>query len=151
MNEPSYELTVLKEAHRFDFLSIGWTAIHKAVIFFTTKAPQVYNVVLADILADGELDIYSVSNNGDMKFILSTVHKAIIHFLTLNPEAVICFTGSTEGRTRLYQIAISSNLEALEENFNIFGTLKKEGFPEAFCKGRIYDHFFICRKNVRFV
>lgn len=151
MNEPSYELTVLKEAHRFDFLSIGWTAIHKAVIFFTTKAPGLYNLVLADILADGELDIYSVSDNGDMKFILSTVHQTIIHFLTLNPEAVIWFTGSTESRTRLYQIAISSNLKALEENFNVFGILKKEGSSEAFRKGSIYEHFFICRKNVRFV
>jgi hypothetical protein len=87
MNEPSYELTVLKEAHRFDFLSIGWTAIHKAVIFFTTKAPQLYNVVLADILADGELDIYSVSDNGDMKFILSTVHQSHYSFSNIKSRS----------------------------------------------------------------
>jgi hypothetical protein len=151
MNEPSYEFTVLKEAHRFDFLSIGRTAIHKAIIYFNTQVPGFYNLVLTDVEANGEMSIYTVSGNGDMKYILSTVYQTINHFISLNPEAVICSTGSTESRTRLYQIAISANLKNLEQDFDVYASLKEGGVPEVFCKGRSYQNFFICKKNKRFI
>ncbi|MCE7065468.1 DUF6934 family protein [Dyadobacter sp. CY326] len=150
MNEPFYDFTVLDEAHRFDFLSIGRTAIHKAIFYFKTEIPDFYNLVLAETDPDGELNIYSVSNNGDMKFILSTVYKTMMRFLDLHPNAVICFSGSTLARTRLYRTAISLNLKDLQENFDIYGVLQEEKYPEVFCKNKNYKGFFICRKNLKF-
>jgi len=150
MNEPFYDFTVLDQAHRFDFLSIGRTEIHKAIFYFTTELPDFYNLVLAEIDTDGELDIYTVSDNGDMKFVLSTVYKTMAHFLDLKPEAVISFTGSTPARTRLYRIALSINLSDLHQNFDVYGVLEKESRPELFCKNKNYRGFFICRKNQKF-
>jgi len=150
MNEPFYDFAVLDEAHRFDFLSIGRTAIHKVILYFTTEIPNFYNLVLAEVDPDGELNIYSVSDNGDMKIILSTVFKTIIHFLKLHPEAIICFAGSTPARTRLYRAAITLNLNAVQEHFDIYGALKDDGYPEVFCKNKYYEGFFICRKNLKF-
>lgn len=150
MNEPFYPFTILDEAHRFDFLSIGKTAIQKVVFYFTTEIPGFYNLVLAEIDPDGELNIYSVSNNGDMKFILSTVYKTIVCFLDKNPQAIICFTGSTPPRTRLYRAAISLNLNDLQGDFDIYGAFDHEKCPEVFCKNKNYKGFFICRKNLKF-
>jgi hypothetical protein len=150
MNDPFYDFTVLDEAHRFDFLSIGRTAIHKAIVYNATQIPNVYSLMLADIEQDGELNVYSISNNGDMRHILATVYKSIVHFLNLRPNAIIAFTGSTSSRTRLYRSGTSIHLNELRKNFQVFGQKNDAPEPEAFMPGNDYEYFVICLKNHNF-
>ncbi|WP_394337181.1 DUF6934 family protein [Chitinophaga skermanii] len=41
-------------------------------------------------------------------------------YLNRHPERYIFFTGSTNGRTRLYRMAIGLNLEELSSKFEIY-------------------------------
>lgn len=150
MNEPFYDFTVLDEAHRFDFLSIGRTAIHKAIIYSSTPIPNLYSLMLADVEHNGGLNVYSVSNNGDMRYILATVYKTIVHFLDLYPNAMIAFTGSSSSRIRLYRGGISIHINQLRENFQIFGQRRDASELEIFQPGNEYEYFVICLKNHKF-
>jgi hypothetical protein len=53
--------------------------------------------------------------------VLATIAWTIKKFFDVYPGERIYFKGSTEIRTRLYQLAISRNLDSLREEFNIPG------------------------------
>ncbi|MCE7070077.1 hypothetical protein LZG74_07190 [Dyadobacter sp. CY327] len=146
MDKPFYQFTVLNEAKRFDFLSIGKKSIPKTIQFHQTNRSCFFMLVLADLAPDDLLDTQTISNNGDMQTILATVFKAVDIFLAENPAAVVVFSGSNEARTRLYQIAIARELLALRERFNILGMANDE--IEVFCKGKRYEAFLISLKNI---
>ncbi|MCF0053884.1 hypothetical protein LXM25_27670 [Dyadobacter sp. LJ53] len=150
MNEPFYDFTVLDEAHRYDFLSIGRTAIHKAIVYSSTSIPNLYSLMLADVEPNGELNVYSISNNGDMRHILATVYQTIVHFFDLHPNATIAFTGSSSSRVRLYRSGISIYINQLRENFQVFGIRSDASKPETFQPGNDYTYFVICLKNHNF-
>lgn len=150
MNDPFYEFDVLEEAHRFDFLSIGRTAIHKAIVYSATPVTNVYSLMLADVEHDGELNVYSISNNGDMRYVLATVYQTLIHFLDLHPNAIVAFTGSTSSRTRLYRSCLSIYLDQLQKNYRVLGQRKNAPEPEIFKPGTDYEYFVICLKSYKF-
>ena len=62
----------------FDFISTGKNGnILKRIAFTKTESDNVYNLVFGDVDNDGEINDYSVSNNGDRNKILATVVKTI--------------------------------------------------------------------------
>lgn len=146
MTEPFYEFTILDKAHRFDFVSIGERIIKKTIIFHQTHHSGIYSLTLADITENQELDVYNVSDNGDMRTILSTVLRTISVFLERYPKAKVVFSGSTPSRTRLYQIAINHELSNFQSRFLIEGYTQKNGF-EPFTKNKSYDGFAISEKK----
>lgn len=121
MDQPFYACTILDEAHRFDFVSEGKKLIHKTIVFQQIDKTHYYNLVLADVTDSGELDVYVVSNNGDMRKILGTVFQCIEVFLKINPEAMVLFYGSTEERTAIYHWAVSRELNKAVLRFTVWG------------------------------
>jgi len=85
-----------------------------------TDLDGVYNLAFGDVDEDGEVDDYSVSDNGDRNKILATVVAAVLEYTKRYPQRYIYFQGSTVERTRLYRMAISLNYTTLAETFNIY-------------------------------
>ena len=52
---------------------------------------------------------------------------------------------STKARTRLYQMGISNNLEAIEKDFTVYGLKAKKW--ESFNKKATYEAFLVKRKK----
>ena len=145
MNEPFYDFIVLDEAHRFEFMSIGTRCIQKAIIFYKTDYPDVVTLTLANVLENGTLDVFTISDNGDRNRILATVMQSITLFLNTHPAKTIAFTGSSPSRTRLYKIVISRELNILTRQYRIQG-IGPLGIEE-FVSAHEYRHFLISLKK----
>lgn len=105
----------------FDFFSIGKNGrIPKRIEFMPTEIPDIVNLAFGDINEDGEIDDYSISDNGDRNKILATVAFAADVYLNKYPEKWIYFKGSTDERTRLYRMAIGLNFEELAMKFDFY-------------------------------
>lgn len=146
MNQPFYQFTSSLEAIRFEFDSIGKQIIPKVVIFNTKDLPGIYSLTLANLLPDGSLDDMTVSDNGDMEMILSTVFQCVQLFLDRYPKAIVAFSGSSVSRTRLYQIAIARELQEATNRFNIWGLTQDA--VEPFQRNKAYEGFLISLKSV---
>ncbi|WP_394341165.1 DUF6934 family protein [Parapedobacter indicus] len=94
--------------------------IKKRIVFMPTDLDGIYNLAFGDVDEDGEVDDYSVSDNGDRNKILATVVAAVLEYTKRYPKRYIYFQGSTVERTRLYRMAISLNYTTLVETFNIY-------------------------------
>ena len=109
----------------FDFISVGRKGnIPKRIEFMPTEITGIYNLAFGDINQDGEIDDYSISNNGDRNKVLATVAYAVEVYLNKYPDRWIYFKGSTSERTRLYRMAIGINLEELTLKFRIYAEQK---------------------------
>ena len=109
------------------FISKGKNVqIPKIIAFTTTELNNVYNLELCNIDEDGELDDSKKSNNGDRNKILATVYCAIDTYTQKYPERTIVFSGNTEGKNRLYRMAIGLNFEELSTRFEIFVLVGEE-------------------------
>jgi hypothetical protein len=146
MTHPFYDFTVLNEALRFEFDSVGKRIIPKVILFATTDLPNIYSLTLANLLPDGSLDDTTVSDNGDMEKILATVFQCITVFLNDYPDSIVGFSGSSVSRTRLYQIAIARELEEANTRFNVWGFT--QDIIEPFQRNKAYEGFLISFKNV---
>jgi hypothetical protein len=140
-----YELISSVHATTFQFVSKGLKGnINKIIQFASTNYHNVYNLGFGDRDAiTGEIDDKVVSNNGDSELVLGTVVEALYIFTEKNPDALVYAVGSTEGRTRLYQIGIAKHIEKAKEDFIIYGQIKKEWY--FFEKDTNYDAFLVKR------
>jgi hypothetical protein len=145
MNEPSYELTVLKEAHRFDFVSTGPINIIKSIVYFKTQDPYLVTLTLGNVLPDAKLDVLTVNDNGDRDKILATVVRSIGIFLNIHPDHTVMFAGNTPARTRLYKMVISKELPRLADCYLVHGIT--ESSIEVFNSGANYIGFLISIKK----
>ena len=145
MTHPFYSFTSTDGTIRFDFISVGQKIIPKTIIFDLIYESNIFNLILADVLPNGEIDIKTVSDNGDRNKILATVAQAIVLFFEQHSDAWVLFTGSTPARTRLYRIAIHLELHSVIDRFNVYGIC--EGQLERFQPNRPYDKFAFSRKK----
>ena len=99
---------------------------------------------MVDLKEDGTFDDKIVSNNGDRDTVLATIFQILNYFLTIFPDVVVLFAGSTDSRTRLYQIALNSELEKASKFFNISGL--NNNLFESFVKNKTYQAFAISKK-----
>ena len=90
---------------------------------------------------------YFFTNNEDSQKVLATVASTVYEFVKKYPRAWIVATGSTRARTRLYQMGISNNLEAITTDFIVFGN--KNDTWQLFEKNITYDAFLITLKRNR--
>lgn len=130
-----------------EFVSVGKNGpIHKRITFTETEYENVYNLTFGDVDENGEINDFSVSNNGDRNKILATVVKVVVDYTKLYPTRWILISGSTKGRTRLYRMVAGINLEELSETFDIYAFVNEE--LVLFSKNMEINAFVIKRKNV---
>ena len=144
MEQPFYDFNQIDESLSFSFESTGKRNIEKRVIFQKLDLENYYQLALVDLKEDGTFDDKIVSNNGDRDTVLATVFQILNYFLTIFPDVVVLFAGSTDSRTRLYQIALNSELEKASKNFNILGF--NNNLFEPFVKNKTYEAFAISKK-----
>jgi hypothetical protein len=144
MDQPKYEFKRTNELH-FDFISVGKKGeIHKRVTFIEFHY-GFFNMGLGDLnLETAEVDYYSVTDNGDRNTVLATVSEIIESFFELYPSHTIYFKGTSNSRTRLYQMAINHFYNELSERFHILGELDDK--MTRFKRNTNYKSFLILKK-----
>jgi hypothetical protein len=86
----------------FDFISTGKSGnFIKRVVFMRTEIDRVYNLAFGDVMENGEIDDYSITDNGDRNKILATIFDVVNTYTVRFPGRLIYFKGSTRERTRL--------------------------------------------------
>lgn len=93
-----------------------------------------------------DVDDKIVTDNGDMEKVLATVAQTVLLFFQHYPNTIIEVTGSTIGRTRLYQILISKYIEELTRYVNIYGLSSENDQLEFFSPYKKYSRFFAMSK-----
>ncbi|MBS1665146.1 MAG: hypothetical protein JST68_29135 [Bacteroidetes bacterium] len=104
---------------RYTFVSEGQKRIRKVVDFSLFGIIDTYNLAFGDLLPDGSIDDEVNSNNGDIVRVLSTVVAILKDFTAANSRANIVFTGSTEGRMRLYTRILRTYYATFVKEFEI--------------------------------
>ncbi|KQS24800.1 hypothetical protein ASG33_23910 [Dyadobacter sp. Leaf189] len=90
MKSESYLLTHDESCCYFEFLSEGKQKEDRKVVLYSLMDNcNKYNLCLGHVLPNGELCDLTVSNNGDMEKIISTVIKTISVFLNKDPSRSI--------------------------------------------------------------
>ena len=153
MEKERYELKDIDKAMVFEFTSIGPKGeIPKLVMYSKTEVENFYNLSFGDknIYTNDidDTDIFAISDNKDSKKVLATVASTIYTFTNRYPDAWIGATGSSDARTRLYQMSISNNLEEILRDFAVIGV--KDQRLYLFEKNTRYDAFLITlKKNMK--
>lgn len=81
------ELIITDDFSVIDFISIGKNgAIPKRIAFTATELDNVYNLAFGDINEDGEIDDYTISDNGDRNKILATIVNVVDDYTKKFPE-----------------------------------------------------------------
>ena len=105
---------------RYVFVSVGKKRIEKAVDFIDI-GENLVNLAFGDLSPDGSIDDTSISNNGDIVKVLSTVVDILRNFTGLDPNVAIYFRGSTPERTKLYARILRSYHTVFCKEFKIGG------------------------------
>ncbi|WEK19304.1 MAG: hypothetical protein P0Y49_21240 [Candidatus Pedobacter colombiensis] len=121
--------------------------VKKAVEYTSVEinGQKFYNLGFGDLNdATGKFDDLSISNNGDRDKVLATVAATVLDFVNYVPGALIFAEGSTPTRTRLYQMALMTNLEDISKVLEVYGLIKDQWYP--FEKNVNYEAFMALRK-----
>lgn len=147
MDIESYEIESSIGSKYFEFISSGINGNIVKVVKYIPLPNQegIFNLGFGDKnIESGELDDLVVSNNGDTEKVLATVALTIYEFFKEHPLATVYLKGSTQSRTRLYQISISKFIEQISNEFDVYGELENEF--ERFKKNVSYKGFLIQQK-----
>ena len=148
MEKPTYKVESSNDGFNYFFDSVSESQIiKKAVAYIPTKSnPELYQMIFGNLLPDGEIDVFAVSNNDDMPLIITTIVGTLMKFFEKYPKKKVYFTGSTTARTRLYRAAISKFLKTTELYYQVFGILD-DGSIEIFNPTNQYFAFLIIQKD----
>lgn len=144
MNADHYLLARDENLPVYYFVSEGIKGkIQKGILFqLIDEEDLLYNLAFGDWNRQvGYLDDMARTGNQDTQKVLNTVARAVVNFIDANPEAQVVARGSTESRTRLYQIHIVKNLESIPKEYDIQGL--KDGHWECIKTGVNYDAFLL--------
>lgn len=141
MDKPFYHFRIGANALQYTFVSEGPRPVTKLVAYAETDEPDLFNLSLADIEADGIPNYLSVRNNGDLERIMATVAQTLLAFFRHHPTATVAFSGSTPARIRLYQAVLAREVRAASTDFIILG-LRGEDL-EPLQPNHTYDGFVI--------
>lgn len=116
-----------EEAARYRFTSRGRTNIEKIVEFVPLAVPGFYNLGFGDVIKEGVISDRTVSNNGDIIKVLSTVIHIIKDFTLEKPDVKISFMGSTALRTAVYQRILKPYYSDFRKDFRITAIQEIDG------------------------
>jgi hypothetical protein len=149
MDVNTYDYVGNNDFLEYTFYSKGPKGQIKKVVRFTNQIANgiaYYNLGFGDWNEKEEkLDDFVATNNLDTEIVLATIAAIVIDFSTRFPEAVIYATGSTDSRTRKYQMGINKYFKDIEILFDIYGFVEATGW-EDFNQGINYDAFLVRRK-----
>lgn len=147
-----YHLRANESFLEFEFDSKGPKGVIKKIVLFTPKNSKgitYFNLGFGDFNPNtGEVDDLVISDNKDSKKILATIAATVVEFLDQFPDLKVYAEGSTKSRTRLYQMAIMTNLHQISLVYEIFGFYK--GKWQKFEKNINYEAFLVRRKRRNF-
>lgn len=91
MEKPNYPIDSFENGLLYFFESIGNEIVTTKVVIFSPSLEDnnIYRLVLGDLLNDGNIDVYSTSQNNDMELILMTVIKTIELFFNHYPDKIV--------------------------------------------------------------
>jgi hypothetical protein len=133
-------------SYKFESNGPGGT-IKKVVQFEKIKGlrENIYNLTMGDWDENkGTINDLVISNNNDTTKVLFTVAFTILEFVSHFPNTSVLIAGSTDSRTRLYQMAISKNVKEIDKLFYIQGF--RNGYWENFQPGRNFEAFLMNKK-----
>ncbi|MCY7357398.1 MAG: hypothetical protein LH609_07970 [Rudanella sp.] len=147
MQVTSYVIECADDALTFEFDSVyGDRVVRKVIVYGRfPNNPDVFNLALGDKQPDGSIDDFARTNNNDMDKIMATVMQSLFIFFERYPVSIVYFTGSTQARTRLYQIIIAKELVAARQMFTISGL--QNGVPLPFEPNQSYEAFLLQKNN----
>ncbi|MCU0327130.1 MAG: hypothetical protein MUF45_18165 [Spirosomaceae bacterium] len=146
MNKPTYQLEETTDGFWYEFNSENnGKIIRKAVAYYPTDSPEIYQLVFGDLNKDGSIDFFSVSNNNDMVKILSTVIDTLYQFFERNSTKIVIFRGSTDTRNRLYRAVITKLLVGVSHDFEVRG-INADEEVESFRPNTDYFAYVINKK-----
>ena len=103
------------------------------------------NIILGNYLEDtGYIDVFAVSDNQDTEKILGTVFTVLVDFIGHFPDMYVYAIGSTEARTRLYQMGISKYWNYIKDILLVYGIRGND--LDIFEKDNRYDAFLFAKK-----
>lgn len=146
MLEDRYHVETSPDLQTFEFISSGPKGnITKVVRYTEINVKGFYNLGFGDKdpLTNYISDL-TVTNNNDSQKVLATVAATLYAFTNGHPDATVIATGSTEARTRLYQMGIANNLSTIEKDFIVLGLVDINWEP--FSKNITYGAFLVRRK-----
>ncbi|HEX5154674.1 MAG TPA: hypothetical protein VFW07_24675 [Parafilimonas sp.] len=147
MKLPRYEFVTEGEAELFTFTSEGPKGnIKKLVVYSQMLQNDIYNLAFGDY--NDETDSINdtiITGNNDSQKVLTTVALTLYVFTDKHPNVWVYVTGSNAARTRLYRMGITTNLEEISEDFEVYG-LSGDTW-QAFEKAKEYEAFLVKRKS----
>jgi hypothetical protein len=148
MEKPIYNIETSPDGLYHIFDSVGVQKNTKKMVVYVPdeNKADLFHLIFGDVTDDYNLDVFAISNNQDMKMILSSVIQTLYAFFEINPNKKVFFTGSTEARTRLYRATISKLFEKTELFYNICGLLDDDS-TEPFNKSTNYKGYFIEKRH----
>ena len=155
MAQDHYEFRVAGDYFYYPFTSDGIKGPVKKLVEFTpmstTNNVPLFNLVFGDYdEATGKLDDISVTDNKDTLKVLSTVAHIVSDFTERYPNVAIYAKGSTDSRSRLYQMAINKHWEEINAVYDVYGEVQGKVFIR-FIAGINFTAFVAMRKNSNFI
>jgi hypothetical protein len=132
----------------FEFYSEGPNGRIKKVINFRLEnadGKYYFSLTFGDWNENiNKIDDMVVTDNKDMKKVLATVGKSVLHITEQYPDLFVHARGSTDSRTRLYQMCITIFWEDIDPFLHVFGYINNQW--EKFRKNVNYEAFLVIRK-----
>lgn len=120
-------------------------------MFSYTGENNIYNLGFGDYNPETKsIDDETITNNGDSLKVLATVASTVYAFTEKHPDALVFATGSNNVRTRLYRMGITSSLEEIKDDFEVYGLRVDNNVWEEFISGEDNEAFIVKRKNNKF-
>ena len=149
MNQEKYIYATNEDLLNYVFDSIGPKGKIKKIIRFTARnasGTTYFNLGFGDFNAEtGKIDDLVITDNKDRDKILATIASAVLDFTKLFPDIMVYAKGSTDARTRLYQMGIAANLEEIQSLLTVYGFTNNTW--SEFEKNINYDAFLVLRKK----
>jgi hypothetical protein len=151
MNLPSYSYSVNESFLTYEFFSDGPAGLIKKVVRFTRliskDGSSFYNLAFGDWNeTEQRVDDLIVTNNKDSERVLATVAAVVIDFSNRHKDVTIFAEGSTQARTRKYQMGIGKFKNEIESIFDVYGFGNKSKW-EKFQTGINYEALLVRRKK----
>jgi hypothetical protein len=127
--KPSLELKAHPDFSAFQFTSRGIAgSTIRQVRFISQKEGNVYNLDISD-LHPKDQSAQTITDNGDMNNVLTTLILIIELYTERYPTRVIRLKGNTKEKARLYRIALDMHVDILYPHFDIGLELEDRFFP----------------------
>jgi len=149
VNVEYYEYEAKRTFKEYFFYSEGAKGQIRKVVQFNllyNYPTPIYNLVFGDRVEAGYgIDTKVISNNGDVKKILATVGRIIIHFTGIFKNIIVHIKGDGAARARLYQIGVNRYWREINKVLYIYVYTDKQIRP--FQKDTNYTGFLISREE----